>query len=116
MRLDATGDVVALVPVAAVLVAGIRLHFLDVHRHLQRPGSNIVPCDAPLRKGAEMGWFELGSTIIVFAPGGYALCEEVREGAHVRVGQPLLRLPRPEGPVRIVEGPRTGHADPAGVS
>ena len=92
MRLDATGDVVALVPVAAVLVAGIRLHFLDVHRHLQRPGSNIVPCDAPLRKGAEMGWFELGSTIIVFAPKGFALCPQIVAEHRVRMGEPLLTM------------------------
>ena len=40
-----------------------------------------------------MGWFEHGSTILVFAPGGFALCEAVREGARIRMGEPLMRLP-----------------------
>ena len=39
-----------------------------------------------------MGWFEHGSTIIVFAPAGFALCDGVREGYVIRMGQPLLRL------------------------
>jgi len=29
----------------------------------------------------------------VLAPERFALCENVREGAAIRVGQPLLRLP-----------------------
>ena len=40
-----------------------------------------------------MGWFEHGSTIIVFAPEGFSLCEDARPGTVVRMGQPLLRLP-----------------------
>jgi phosphatidylserine decarboxylase len=41
-----------------------------------------------------MGWFEHGSTIILFAPAGFALCANVQEGAEIRMGQPLMRLPR----------------------
>ena len=92
-RLEATGHVVTLVPVAAVLVASIRLHFLDVLLHLGHRGPNVVPCDAPVRKGEEMGWFQHGSTIIVFAPNGFELCENVRERTVIRVGQPLMRVP-----------------------
>ena len=40
-----------------------------------------------------MGWFEHGSTIIVFAPDGFALCDDVREGTRIRMGQPLMRVP-----------------------
>ncbi len=40
-----------------------------------------------------MGWFEHGSTIIVFAPDGFSFCGNVREGAIIRVGEPLMRLP-----------------------
>jgi phosphatidylserine decarboxylase len=93
-RLDATGDVVTLVPIAAVLVASIRLHFLDVLLHLGHRGPNLIACDVPLRKGAEMGWFQHGSTIIVFAPDGFELCENVRERSVIRMGQPLMRVPR----------------------
>lgn len=92
-RLAASGHLVTLVPVASILVASIRLHFLDVLLHLKYSGPTVIPCEATFRKGEEMGWFELGSTIIVFAPPGFELCENVREGTVIEMGQPLLRLP-----------------------
>jgi phosphatidylserine decarboxylase len=92
-RLAASGHTVTLVPVAAILVASIRLHFLDVLLHLEHRGPNVFACDAPFVKGAEMGWFQHGSTIIVFAPDGFGLCEGVQEGAVIRMGEPLMRLP-----------------------
>jgi phosphatidylserine decarboxylase len=82
---------VTLVPVAAVLVASIRLHFLDVLLHLKYRGPNTLACNAHFRKGQEMGWFEHGSTIIVFAPKGFTLC--ARSGDVIRMGQPLMKLP-----------------------
>jgi phosphatidylserine decarboxylase len=87
------GQILTLVPVAAVLVASIRLHFLDVLLHLRYRGPNVMHCHAPCRKGQEMGWFEHGSTIIVFAPPGFALCAGIQEGTPVRMGQALLRQP-----------------------
>jgi phosphatidylserine decarboxylase len=92
MRLTA-GHTVTLVPVAAVLVASIRLHFLDVLLHLRHRGPTVMPCAAVLAKGEEMGWFEHGSTIIVFAPDGFSLCDNVKEGARIKMGEPLMRLP-----------------------
>ena len=88
-----SGVVVTLVPVAAILVASIRLHFLDVLLNMQYGGEAEIPCRACLKKGQEMGWFQHGSTIIVFAPKGVALCGSVHQGAVVRMGQPLMRLP-----------------------
>jgi phosphatidylserine decarboxylase len=88
-----------LVPVAAVLVASIRLHFLDVLLHLRYRGPNRMHCDAHLRRGQEMGWFEHGSTIIVIAPRGHALCEGIAPGVRLRMGQRLMRRPaRPADP------------------
>jgi phosphatidylserine decarboxylase len=92
-RLSATGHILTLVPVAAILVAGIRLHFLDVVLGLEHRGANHFACRAAFTKGQEMGWFEHGSTIIVFVPDGFELCPNVREGAMIRMGQPLMRLP-----------------------
>jgi len=92
-RLEAGGHEVLLVPVAAVLVASIRLHFLDVLLHLRYRGPNVIECDARFAKGEEMGWFQHGSTILVFAPRGFALDESVREGMTIRAGEPLMRLP-----------------------
>ncbi|WP_326540669.1 archaetidylserine decarboxylase [Pseudorhodoferax sp.] len=92
MRL-AGGHPIALVPVAAILVASIRLHFKDTLLHLRTLGAQPVDCAAPFTKGQEMGWFEHGSTIIVFAPKGFALAEGIAEGARIRMGQALMRLP-----------------------
>jgi phosphatidylserine decarboxylase len=88
----AAGALLTLVPVAAILVASIRLRFLDVLLHLKYRGPNLIPCDAPLRRGEEMGWFEHGSTIIVLTPPGIGLAEGVFEGARVRMGQPLALI------------------------
>jgi phosphatidylserine decarboxylase len=92
----ASGHPVALVPVAAILVASIRLHFLDVLLHLglklESKGANEMPCTAPHVKGQEMGWFEHGSTIIVFVPQGFELAEGIAPGVQIRAGQALLKL------------------------
>ena len=92
MTLSTTGHVVTLVPIAAILVASIRLHFLDMLLHLRYRGPNLIPCNAWLGKGEEMGWFQHGSTIVVFAPADFMLCDDVRECRVIRVGQPLMRL------------------------
>jgi phosphatidylserine decarboxylase len=93
LKLTASGQPVALVAVAAILVASIRLRCLGGPLNLRNQGPNVIACDAQLRKGEELGWFEHGSTIIVFAPQGFALCESIHDGACVRVGEPLMRLP-----------------------
>lgn len=92
-RLAVGGHRITLVPVAAILVAGIRLRFLDVTLGMRYRGANTLPCAAQLDKGAEMGWFEHGSTIIVFAPAGFTLCDDIRDGARIRMGEPLMHLP-----------------------
>ena len=91
-RLVATGHVVTLVPVAAILVASIRLHCLAGEAELRVRAATPIG-KASFQKGEEMGWFQHGSTIIVFAPDGFSLCDDVREGANIRMGQPLMRLP-----------------------
>jgi len=85
------GERITLVPVAAILVASIRLHFLNVLLHLRYRGPNVIQCAAHFAKGEEMGWFQHGSTIIVFAPKGFALCDGIAQGVQVRMGQGLMR-------------------------
>jgi phosphatidylserine decarboxylase len=92
MRL-ASGDPLVLVPVAAILVASMRLHFLDVLLHLRWPGPHEMPCDQAVHKGQELGWFEHGSTIIVFAPPGFTLAPGIACGVPIRMGQALMHLP-----------------------
>jgi phosphatidylserine decarboxylase len=91
-RLQRTGQLITLVPVAAILVASIRLRFLDVRLHLKYQGPHRIDCDAALAKGEEMGWFEHGSTIIVLVPPGISLCERWENGEVIRMGQPLFTL------------------------
>ena len=88
-----TGEALTLVPVAAILVASIRLHFLDRLLNAQSRGPAVFPCDVAVRKGDELGWFEHGSTIIMLAPEHFEFCDNVMDGARVRAGQPLLRKP-----------------------
>lgn len=85
---------VAMVAVAAILVASIRLRFIDVLLHLRYRGPNEIPVQARYAKGEEMGGFQHGSTIIVFAPRGFELAEGIASGTRIRMGQPLMRLPR----------------------
>jgi phosphatidylserine decarboxylase len=40
-----------------------------------------------------MGWFQRGSTIIVFAPIGFSLCEGIEQYKHITMGEALMRLP-----------------------
>ncbi len=91
-RLTAGGQPIALVPVAAILVASLRLHFLDLLLHLGYKGPNEIACQARFAKGEEMGWFQHGSTILVFAPKGFALCDGIAAGTRIRMGQALLRM------------------------
>jgi phosphatidylserine decarboxylase len=86
------GQAVTLVAVAAILVAGIRLRFLEMPLDRRDCGRRTFPCSASLSKGEEMGRFEHGSTIIVFAPDGFSLCDGVVEGKTIRMGEPLMRL------------------------
>jgi len=74
-----------------VLVASIRLRFLDVLLHLRYRGPNVIPCQAPLKRGQEMGWFEHGSTIIVLLPANWELASGMGPGVRLRAGQPLLQ-------------------------
>jgi phosphatidylserine decarboxylase len=90
-RLHGSAGLITLVPVAAILVGSIRLQFIDLLLHLRYGGPQRIRCAASLAKGAEMGWFEHGSTLLVFAPPGYATCEGIATGARIRMGQRLMR-------------------------
>jgi phosphatidylserine decarboxylase len=89
-RLAATDQLITLVPVAAILVAGIRLSFADLVIDARK--SVELPNDTTFRKGEEMGWFEHGSTIIMIVPRGGTLCETVQGGRTLRTGEALMRL------------------------
>lgn len=87
----AAGVPLALVPVAAILVASLRLHFLDDLLHNAYRGPREIPCNVSFNKGHEMGWFQHGSTIIVFLPAGFVVSGAVTEGSRIRMGQALAQ-------------------------
>jgi phosphatidylserine decarboxylase len=94
LPLEGTPDGVAvtLVPVAAVLVASMRLNCIEPVLDLSYPGPNHISCAATFAKGDELGRFEQGSTIIVFAAGRVALARGLEVGTRVRMGQRLLEI------------------------
>jgi len=80
----------ALVPVAAILVASIKLHCLPAPLDLRYRGPQRISCDAKYFRGEEMGYFQQGSTIIIFAAPSYRLADGVLTGARIAMGQALL--------------------------
>ena len=96
LRLElADGEPVALVAVAAILVASLRLHAPDLRLHMGYRGPKEIDCDRAFARGDELGWFEHGSTIIVFAPPGFTPVPGLATGSRVRMGEPLLRTTSP---------------------
>ncbi len=81
---------ITLVPVAAILVASIKLHCLDVNLDMHYRGSQKIDCSAGYKKGQEMGYFQHGSTIIVFSSDHHTLYDGIKEGLRIKMGQALL--------------------------
>lgn len=88
-RLEPGGEAMTLVAVAAILVAGIRLPFLA--DPLRGGGTRTIPTAAEFAKGERIGWFEHGSTIVMFVPDGFEVDASVHGGTRLRAGSPLLR-------------------------
>ncbi|MDO9437089.1 archaetidylserine decarboxylase [Hydrogenophaga sp.] len=84
------GTPLLIVPVAAILVASMRLRAVHVALNAQYRGPHQLPCHARYDKGDEMGWFEHGSTILVFTPPGFELCDGTVTGQHIRMGEALM--------------------------
>lgn len=81
---------ICLVPVAAILVASIRLTWLDDLLSLNYKGPNRIACEASFDKGEELGYFQHGSTIILFATPDFSFCDGAQTGERVQMGQALL--------------------------
>ena len=84
------GTPVMLVAVAAVLVASIRLSFLDTAQSLRIGGPRVIPVQARVRKGEEMGYFEHGSTIVILLPKGFRFADGIEIGKRIRAGEALF--------------------------
>jgi len=91
--LDVERGNITLVPIAAILVASMRFVGLESPLNLEYAGPNRLSLSKDFSKGERMGHFEHGSTVVVFASRGYRLCDSVKTGDTIRVGQPLLIRP-----------------------
>ena len=91
LQLDSFAGGITLVPVAAILVASIKLHCLEDTLSLQYKGPNNIACFADYKKGDEMGYFQHGSTIIVLATSNFSFSENITEGKMIRMGESLFR-------------------------
>jgi phosphatidylserine decarboxylase len=90
LELSTPRSYLTLVPVAAILVASIRLHFIPTALNLLYGGASDIPCDAQFVKGQELGYFENGSTIVMFASEDFQFSDNVVEGSTIRAGEPLF--------------------------
>ena len=84
------GTPMIMVPVAAILVASLRLHAINLLFHVDYTGPNEIPCALQAYKGQELGWFQHGSTILLFVPKGFKLAEGISTGQKIKMGQALL--------------------------
>ncbi|MDA0273074.1 MAG: archaetidylserine decarboxylase [Proteobacteria bacterium] len=80
-----------LVPVAAILVASIRLYCLPIPLNLAYRGPNHFTFNAIYCRGDDMGYFEHGSTIIMLCKGPWVFCPQIQEGREIQMGEALLR-------------------------
>ena len=80
----------ALVMVGAINVGSISTQWDD--HHPAGTFATITPLPTPatrLHRGDTLGWFNLGSTVIVLLPAHASLAPNLRAGTAVRMGQPL---------------------------
>lgn len=82
---------ITLVPVAAILVASMKFHCLDKQLDINYRGPNRLSCQVSYHKGDEIGYFQHGSTIIVFSDQKFRLWECIQEGKRIKMGEPLLK-------------------------
>lgn len=86
-----TGETIALIPVAAIWVAGIRLHALGGHEWMNDGQVTVCEPGVPYTKGQEMGWFEHGSTIVILTPPEWRPSDGLSEGDRLWMGQALFQ-------------------------
>src|SRR5262249_33833489 len=87
----ATTGSICLVAVAAILVASMKFTDIEEPLELRYKGPTHIAFDPCFSKGDEMGYFQQGSTIILFATGNYALYDGIASGDTIRMGQALLK-------------------------
>lgn len=91
LQLTHKDKAITLVPVAAILVASMKFHCIEQTLDLKYKGANKIACSANYSKGDEMGYFQHGSTIILFITDNYHFLPNLRVGQTIRMGQAILK-------------------------
>jgi phosphatidylserine decarboxylase len=92
---DTAAGPLAVVLVGALFVGSMSLAWAGRVRGDGSRHPRDLPCRDPiiaLDRGAELGWFNMGSTVVVLLPPrGPELVEGIAAGRAVRVGEPIAR-------------------------
>lgn len=91
--LQITSDLAScvLVPIAAVLVASLKIHGIDQTLDLSLGQNTTFHLNADVLKGQELGYFQQGSTIILFVDSHLKEVGEWAVGHRINMGQALFR-------------------------
>jgi len=90
---DDSDIAVTMVPVAAILVASMKFNFLPEILDLKYKGANSIPCSTSFNKGDDLGYFQHGSTIIMFTTNSVNLSNTIIEGKQINMGEELFIKP-----------------------
>jgi phosphatidylserine decarboxylase len=83
---------ICLVAVAAILVASVKFTWLDNPLDIRYKGPKKIACSAAFEKGEELGYFQHGSTIILFATTDFEFVDGLKTGETIQMGRPLLAM------------------------
>lgn len=91
--LQITSDLAScvLVPIAAVLVASLKIYGIDQTLDLSLGQNTTFHLNADVLKGQELGYFQQGSTIILFVDSHLKEVGEWAVGHRINMGQALFR-------------------------
>ena len=103
---------VCLVAVAAILVSSIRIHGLDYPESGHGLGHHRHRVATTAARGDELGYFEHGSTIVVFAQRGWRLRADLNTGDRVNMGQALLEPDPLHAPIQAQADTQACSQDP----
>jgi len=90
IALDNLDASITLVPVAAILVASMKFNCLPETLDLKYKGPNKISCNTSFNKGDDLGYFQHGSTIIMFATDNVKLSNTIVEGMQISMGEELF--------------------------
>ncbi|MDH4201027.1 MAG: archaetidylserine decarboxylase [Spirochaetia bacterium] len=93
--IECDNHVCALVKVGATNVGSIRLSYKDsvrTNRIYRKKTTDIFINTIPVKKGDEVAWFEIGSTVILLFEKDMVRLNNLKMGEHILMGTPVAKL------------------------